>query len=77
MDRPVEDRCRDRDKDKAIARKAWFADSQYSSAPGLLVRAGPQDRVRLTVVGGRVNSVAARIPPALRVQAFRHAREWA
>jgi hypothetical protein len=57
-------------------RKAWFADSQFFSVPGLQVLAALRDRVHHTRAD-LANSVAARIRPALRVRDFRRVREWA
>jgi len=61
---------------KDSVRRAWFADSQFSSAPGLRVRADLRDRDRHTA-DGRANSAAVRIPPALRARDSRRVQEWA
>jgi hypothetical protein len=60
-------------------RRAWFADSQFSSGPDLAGLEAPEvlrDRVH-RIKAGPANSVAVRIQPALRVRvAIRRAPAW-
>jgi hypothetical protein len=70
---------RDQDHIKAVQdkdRKAWFADSRFSSARDHRVLVGPRDRVRHTKAD-QANNVEARIQQALQGQVdIRRAQEW-
>jgi hypothetical protein len=66
-------------KVKDSVRKALCVDNRFSSVRGLPGQADPaalRERAH-PMAGDRVNSVAARIQPARRVQDFHLVQEWA